>query len=334
MGLAMKIWKATTAAALLSIPLIAGPSLPTAFAQGAEKLTIRFTWKLKGEYAPLYVALEKGYYKAEGLDVQLAEGNGAQNVLKAIAAGNEKFGYGPAVAAAQAVSQGLPVKVVAVYQTKTPMGVIAFPDTPLKTPKDLEGKRLAVSVGETFGDMLVPFTKINGVDITKITQIQMDASARTAQFLTRKIDVMSVYLSNELPQIEKRAGVAFNVLKVSDFGLNLLGASIYVGNAFAEQNPDTVKKLLRATEKGYRDAMANPKDAAKIIAKYMIVPEQPDVLDRQVEVTAASTNALVGKPIGWQEAADWENNLNLLKETGGIAEIKAVNVYYTNQYLQ
>jgi NitT/TauT family transport system substrate-binding protein len=329
-----EVLKTTVAAALLSVLLIAGQSRDMAFAQSAEKLTIRFTWKLKGEYAPLYVALDKGYYKAEGLDVQLAEGNGAQNVLKAVAAGNEKFGYGPAVAAAQAVSQGLPVKVAAVYQTKAPMGVIAFPDTPLKTPKDLEGKKLAVSVGETFGDMLGPFTKINGVDIAKITQIQMDSSARTVQFLTRKIDVMSVYLSNELPQIEKRAGVTFNVLKVSDFGLNLLGASLYVGTAFAEQSPETVKKLLRATEKGYRDAMADPKGAAKIMAKYMVVPEQPDVLDRQVEATVTSTNAPAGKPIGWQEATDWEANLNLLKDTGGISEIKATGSYYTNQYLQ
>ena len=57
----------------------------------------------------------------------------------------------------------------------------------------------------TFGDMLGPFTRINNVDIAKIQQIQMDSSARTTQFLTRKIDVMSVYLSNEWPQIEKRA---------------------------------------------------------------------------------------------------------------------------------
>jgi NitT/TauT family transport system substrate-binding protein len=329
-----KVLKSAVAAGLLAALMTAGLASNRADAQTLEKLTVRFTWKLKGEYAPLYVALDKGYYKAEGLDVQLAEGNGAQNVLKAVAAGNEKFGYGPAVAAAQAVSQGLPVKVAAVYQTKAPMGVIAFPDTPLKTPKDLEGKRLAVSVGETFGDMLGPFSKINGVDITKITQIQMDTSARTVQFLTRKIDVMSVYLSNELPQIEKRAGVKFNVLKVSDFGLNLLGASIYVGNAYAEQNPEIVKKLLRATAKGYQDAMANPKEAARIMAKYMAVPEQPDILDRQVEATASSTNAPAGKPVGWQEAADWEANLKLLKDTGGVTDIKALGAYYTNQYLQ
>ena len=162
----------------------------------------------------------------------------------------------------------------------------------------------------------------------------MDASARTAQFLTRKIDVMSVYLSNEWPQIEKRANVKFNVLRVSDFGLNLLGASIIVGNAFAEQNPQTLKKLLRATAKGYRDAMADPKQAAKTIGKYMKVPEDPEVLDRQVEATVVSTNAPAGKPLGWQDGADWWANLTLLKETGGIAELKPLGAYYSNDYLQ
>ena len=321
------------AAAGLAI-LFATGMAPTALAQGADKLTVRFTWKLKGEYAPLFVALDKGYYKAEGLEVELAEGSGAQTVLKLLAGGNEKFGYGPAVSAAQAVSQGLPVKVVALYQTRAPMGVISFPDVPLKSPKDLEGKRLAISVGETFGDMLAPFCRINHVDIDKIQRIQMDASARTAQFLTRKIDVMSVYLSNEWPQIEKRANVKFNVLQVSEFGLNLLGASMIVGNAFAEQNPQTVKKLLRATAKGYQDAMADPKAAAKAMAKFMKVPEDPEVLERQVEATMVSTNAPSGKPIGWQEAADWQANLTLLKETGGIAELKPLAAYYSNEFLQ
>src|SRR5215831_8815030 len=329
-----KVLTTAVAACLLAAVTIAGTSHDIARGQTPEKVTVRFTWKLKGEYAPLFVALEKGYYSAEGLDVQLSEGNGAQNVLKALAAGNEKFGYGPAVAAARATSQGLPIKVIALYQTSAPMAMIAFPDTPLKGPKDLEGKRLAISVGETFGDMIHPFARINNVDLGKIQIIQMDASARTTQFLTRKIDVMSVYLSNELPQIEKRAGVKFNVIKVTDFGLNVLGSSMYVSNAFAEQKPDTVKKLLRATAKGYRDAMANPKEAAKIMASHMAVPEQPDVLEQQVEATVITTNAPAGKPIGWQAEADWRATLDLLKETGDIDDIKPLSSYFTNAYLQ
>jgi NitT/TauT family transport system substrate-binding protein len=326
----------TTAIAMSLLAALTLAVAPDDIARGqtSEKLTVRFTWKLKGEYAPLYVALQKGYDNAEGLDVQLSEGNGAQNVLKALASGNENFGYGPAVAAARAVSQGLPVKVVALYQTSAPMAVIAFPDTPLKGPKDIEGKRLAISVGETFGDMIRPFTRINNIDLGKVQLIQMDASARTSQFLTRKVDIMSVYLSNELPQIEKRAGVKFSVIKVTDFGLNVLGASMYVSNAFAEQKPDTVKKLLRATAKGYRDAMADPKAAAKIMASYMAVPEQPDVLEQQVEATMVTTNAPAGKPIGWQSEADWRANLDLLKETGDIDDIKPLSSYFTNAYLQ
>src|SRR5437588_8499033 len=321
------------AVAGLALLLATGTPQPV-FSQAAEKLTVRFTWKLKGEYAPLFVALDKGYYKTEGLDVELAEGSGAQTVLKLLASGNEKFGYGPAVSAAQAVSQGLPVKVVALYQTRAPMGVISFPDVALKTPKDLEGKRLAISVGETFGDMLGPFTRINHIDIDKIQRIQMDASARSTQFLTRKIDVMSVYLSNELPQLEKRAGIKFNLLSVSQFGLNLLGASMIVANAFAEQNPEMVKRLLRATAKGYQDSMAAPKEAARLMAKYMKVPEDPDVLEQQVQATVVSTNAPQGKPLGWQDSADWQSNLSLLKETRGVAEVKDPAAYYSNAYLQ
>ena len=105
-----KVLTTAIATCLLSAVTMASASWDIARAQSPERLTVRFTWKLKGEYAPLYVALEKGYYNAEGLDVQLSEGNGAQNVLKVLAAGNEKFGYGPAVSAAQAVSQGLPVR--------------------------------------------------------------------------------------------------------------------------------------------------------------------------------------------------------------------------------
>src|SRR5260370_23709601 len=107
--------------------LLVCPASQQAAAQAPDKLTVRFTWKLKGEYAPLFVALDKGYYKSEGLDVDLAEGAGAQTVLKLLASGNEKFGYGPAVSAAQAVIQGFPVKVLALHPTRAPVGDIAFP---------------------------------------------------------------------------------------------------------------------------------------------------------------------------------------------------------------
>jgi hypothetical protein len=80
--------------------------------------------------------------------------------------------------------------------------------------------------------------------------------------------------------------------------------------------------------------MARPDEAASLMAKYMKVPEDPDVLRQQVEATVVSTNAPQGKPLGWQESADWAANLSLLKETGGVSEVKPLDAYYTNAYVQ
>lgn len=314
--------------------ILASPLADKAVAQGQpEKVVVRFTWKLKGEYAPLFVALDKGYYKDAGLDVDLAEGAGAQTVMKLLASGGENVGYGPAVAAAQAVSAGLPIKVVALYQTKAPMGIISFPDNKVKKPKDMEGKSIGISVGETFSDMINSFAQVNNVDLSKVTQIQMDNSARAAQFLRRKTDMMSLYTSNELPKLEKVAGIKFNLMRISDFGLNLVGASMIVSNDFAAKHPDTIRKLLAATEKGYRDAMANPDKAAEIVQKYFKVPEDEDVLKYQVKETVESTNAPKGKPIGWQDERDWKATIGLLKGSGLIQQEKPLAEYYTNEFL-
>ncbi len=302
-------------------------------AQSLEKVTVRFTWKFKGEYAPLCLAVERGYFKQQGLDVELAEGSGAQTVFKLLASGSETFGYGPAIAAASAISAGLPLRVVALYQTSTPMGVISFPDVPLKSPKDLEGKRLAISVGETFSDMLAPFAKVNDIDLSKVRTIQMDGSARNAQFLQRNIDVMSVYISNELPVLENRTNVKFNVINVADYGLRLNGASIITSLQVIQTKPELIRKLLAGIDKGYRDAMADPKAAADAMTKYMKVPEVPEVLLRQVQATMASTNAPAGKPIGWQSSDTWASNLALLKETGAVEQPKAPETYFTNEFL-
>jgi NitT/TauT family transport system substrate-binding protein len=299
-----------------------------------QKLLVRFTWKVKGEYAPLYVALDKGYYSAEGLDVQFAEGSGSETVVKLIGVGTDKIGYGSATVIAEAVNYGLGVEVIAIYQPSVPIALVSFPDIPLKTPKDLEGRKLGISLGEAFGNMLEPFSKFNKIDLSKVTTVQMENSARNAQFLARKIDVTSVFLNNELPLFENKIGVKFNVLKIADFGLNLLGASFFVNNTFAKNNPELLRKLLRATTKGYLDAKSNPEGATDIMEKYMKVKIDRGVLKQQVNATLDATPISASTPLGWQNDADWKVNLDLLKSTNAIQVIKDMPFYYTNEYLR
>jgi NitT/TauT family transport system substrate-binding protein len=306
----------------------------TAAPAARQKLVVRFTWKLKGEFAPLFVALDKGYYAAQGLDVDLAEGSGAETVVKLIGTGTDTIGYGPATVIAEAVNQGLPVEVIAVYQPSVPIGLVSFPDVPLATPKDIEGRKLGTVLGETFGNMLEPFAKINNVDLSKVTIVRMDNAARNTQFLLRKLDVASVYLNNEKPLFEKRAGVKFNTMNIADFGLKLLGASFFVNRNFAEQNPDVLRRLLLATAKGYRDAKGDVDGATAIMDKYMKVRIDHDVLKEQVSATLDATPIAADTPLGWQDAPAWTSNLDLLRATNSIQSVKDLRLYYSNEYLK
>jgi NitT/TauT family transport system substrate-binding protein len=317
------------------VPVEAQPaSGPQTSSQTKQHVIIRFTWKLKGEYAPLFVALDKGYYAQEGLDVELAEGSGAETVVKMVGLGTDQIAYGPATVGAEAVDKGLPVQVVAVYQTQVPIAVVSFPGVPLRTPQDLVGHTLGVSIGETFANLVEPFERINKLDPSKIKVIQMNSSARVGQFMARKIDFMSLYLTNELPLFEKRAGVKFNVLKVSDFGLNVMGAAFLVNKDYAKTHASTMEKLLRATARGYADAKKDYKGAAAIMAKHMALKIDPGVLDQQVKATMDSLSEIPGKPLGWQTKADWKSNLELLKAGHIINQVKDLHLYYTNAYLR
>lgn len=313
------------------------PSIP-ARAQtapgGLQKVVVRFTWKLKGEYAPLFVALDKGYYRAEGLDVDLAEGSGAETVVKTIGLGTDKIGYGPATVAPEAINQGLPVEIVAIYQPAVPIGLASFPDVPLQTPKDLEGRTLGISIGETFANLVKPFAEINHVDLSKVKVIQMNSSARAAQFMARKLDVASLYLTNELPLFENKAGVKFNFINIADFGLRVLGASFLVNDSYAKSNAQIIRKLLRATAKGYVEAKGNYQAATDIMEKYLTLKLPRDVLEAQVRATLDSTTSPLGKPLGWQDDGEWSSNLALLKSTGLISTVKDTHAYYTNDYLR
>jgi NitT/TauT family transport system substrate-binding protein len=191
-----------------------------------------------------------------------------------------------------------------------------------------------VTTGETFANLLATFARVNHVNLAKVNTIQMNAATRGTQFIARKLDVTSLYLSNELPLLEKKAGVKFNVLKMADFSLKVMGASFWVNPAFAKANPETVRKLLRATAHGYVEAKKDYRAAAEIMEKHMPVKIDRDVLEQQVAATLDSTSDPNGRPVGWQDDAEWASNLDLLKGAGVIKDVKDPHVYYTNQYLR
>lgn len=295
-----------------------------------EDVTVRFTWKLKGEYAPLYVALEKGYYRAAGLNVTLSEGSGAKTALRQLAAEQEQVVWGPVINAAQALGEGITVRVITVYQPRVPIGLIAHPGTRLGNPKDLEGLKFAYTSGETVADLIDPFFRINKVDKAKVSLIQMDGGARVTQFMTKRVDVISVFTNNDLPELEKKASVKFTVLEVANFGMTVPGAGFMTNDKQIKTRPEVLKKLIAATNKGFEDARKNPDEAAGLIMKAYKVPVDREVLVTQVRATANAAVAPAGRALGWQSEEQWKAAIDLLAESGSIKEKKPLAEYFTN----
>jgi NitT/TauT family transport system substrate-binding protein len=278
------------------------------------------------------MARERGYYAAEGLQVEFSDVNPGA-AMQVIAGGGQRVGYGSAIEVAEAVSAGRPVIMVAVYIPKMPLVLASFPEVPLRTPKDLEGKKLGLQPDELLASILIPFAKINEVALSNVITVQLPADRLEAQFAAREIDVFPVLTYDALPALEKRLGVKLNVLKVADFELVLLDQGFFINQEFTKQQPETVRKLLRASAKGYADTLKDPVAALEIASKYL--PEaDPEVLGAQLRAALQAGQIPSDKPFGWQNEAQWRGNVDLLKTVGRIKEAKELNFYFTNDFLE
>ncbi|HYC43900.1 MAG TPA: ABC transporter substrate-binding protein [Burkholderiales bacterium] len=311
--------------------LSAAASAPS-YAQ--EQVNVRFSWKLKGEYAHMYVAQEKGLFAREGLTVRLGEGAGAPAALGALLQGQEDAVLLPGIFALTAISKGMPIKLIALYHPVTPMAYISKPEKPVRVPKDLEGKSIATAIGETGTTYLDTFCKKNGIDCGKITRVQVHAQARVATFIQGKVDVVSVYQTNDLPILREKEAGKFVVLEIDKNGMAVPGMALVSSDALIAKKPQTLKKLLKATGDAAIEAKKDPAGAAAAMMKNWPSNPGESIVRAQVKATVDAIPAPQGRPVGWINEKSIADALELLKSSGEIDAPKPVATYFTNALLQ
>ena len=305
----------------------------TSAAWAADEVNVRFSWKLKGEYAHLYLAQDKGLYASRNLAVRMGEGAGAPAALGALLQGQEDVVVMPAIFAVSAIQKGMPVRIIALYQPKTPVVLISQPDNPVLKPKDLEGKTVAHSVGETGTSYLAVFCAVNHIDCSKVKKVQMDAQSRVPQFLQKQVDMVSVYRNNDLPVIEARVGVKFPMLDLAQNGLAIPGLAAVSSNAVIARKPDVLKRYLAAVNEGIEATRKDPKAAAAAIAKAWQGGPSAEVIEAQVRATMDAIETQPGKPTGWTDSKTVAQALDLLKTDEAIGTPKPNEIFFTNDLL-
>jgi NitT/TauT family transport system substrate-binding protein len=322
--------KYALSAFVLLLLLPGGPS--TAHAQ--EAFNVRFSWKLKGEYAPFYLAREKNMFASEGLAVRLGEGAGAEAALGTLLQGAEDVVIIPGIYAMSAVSKGMPVRIIALYQPKAPVGIVSHPEKPIVAPKDLEGKSLAATVGDTTMDYLKVFCSQNKIDCDKVKIVMMNVQARLPQFLSRQVDGMSTYWNIDLPQLEYSAKQKFALLDVARYGQIVPGLAVVTSNAAIEKEPERLKRFVRALSRGFDATSSDPTGATQALRNAWQGSPPDEVVGAQVALSNQTFPAGSGTmPRGWTEAGVIAAAANLLMASGQITAIKPLERYYTNDLL-
>jgi NitT/TauT family transport system substrate-binding protein len=300
----------------------------------ADTFKVRFSWKLKGEYAPLYVARDMGAFEKANLDVSMGEGAGAPAALTAMLQGQEDAVVIPAAFALTAISKGMPIKIVALYHPKAPIGFVSFAQNPVREPKDMEGKKFAVSVGDTVAAYLPVFCRKNNVDCDKINKINVNPQVRNSQFMAHQIDVIGAYLNVDLPLMEPISKEKFVVLDLASHGMVVPGLSVVVADTAIAQKPEVIARFIAALGEGVSASRKDPAKAAAVLKKDWPGSPSVEVITRQVVETLDAIPNVPGHKTGWTDAVWITEALDMLKSVGEIDDIKPLPTYYTNALVE
>ena len=302
---------------------------PASSPQGLETIRLPVGYIPNVQFAPLYVAMEKGFYADQGIQLELdysfetdATALVGVNELQFAVVSGEQVLLGRA--------QGLPLKYVMTWYQEYPVGVAAFSEQGVKSPADLKGLRIGIP--GLYGASYIGLRALLQAGGLQEGEVTLDSIGfNQVEALTAKQEQAAVvYIANEPVQLQA-GGAAVDVLSVSDY-LELVGNGLITNEKTMQENPDLVRRMVIATLQGIQAAAANPDEAYEISQKYVEGLAQADKTV-QMQVLKTSIGLWGAEQAGKMNPQAWENMQNLLLEMKLLTSPLDVTTAYTGDYL-
>jgi len=263
-------------------------------AGAADKITFVTDFGYNGRHAYYFVALEKGYYARQNLDVQIVRGQGSADAVKQVAAGTAQIGF--ADTAAVILGRGndqIPVKLVAIVYAKPPHAIYVLKESGIAKPKDLEGKKVADTAFSAVPKLFDAYAKAADIDASKVTWLVAAADTLPGMLTTGRADGIGQFTVGEPLLTKAAAPKQVLALAYADVGLDLYGNGIIASDGLIKSNPDLVRRFVTATLQGLKDAIADPQQAGAIMNKHHREVD-PDVAAAETKIVGT----LTGQPLG------------------------------------
>lgn len=329
-----KLYRVLAVAMIVAVALAGcgarGNALPTG-TSGLTKISLVLDWYPWANDSGLYLAQSRGYFKAEGLEIDIHQPSNPEDVLKIVGAGTDNFGISYQTDVLTSRAAGVPVKSIAAMVQHPLNTVMALQSSGITRPKQLEGKKVGVPGVPSDTPLLQTMLEADGANIDKVEQINVGFDLMPA-LLGGKVDaIIGGYEAHE-GILAAQQGKPVTALKVQDWGVPDYYELVLVTNdTMAKENPEIVRKFLRAVSKGYADAQREQGAAVDaLIAAY------PDA-DRKVEEPGLARLAPLwtadvsryGEQTTerWQAYADWLRSHKLLDKDVQVSDC------FTTEYL-
>lgn len=251
---------------------LAGVAALLDHAAAQTKLKLVLNWKYQGPQGWFFLAEDKGYFKAEGLDVTIDQGDGSATPIPKVASGAYDIGFGDINALIEFAARKPEEAPIAVYvmYNRPPFTIAVKADSPIKTAKDLEGKTLGGAANDGALKLFPAFAKIAKLDTSKITITNFQPNLREQMLMRGQADgvfgyVNTIRFSAKLSGIDPEKELRW--INYGDYGMDLYSNAIIFSKKFVKENPKAVQGFLRALNKAVVDSIKDPKASVAAVLK-------------------------------------------------------------------
>jgi NitT/TauT family transport system substrate-binding protein len=317
----------------LAISLAAGLIAATlggraVLAESMEHVTLRLDWLPGADHTSIYLAKERGYYAKAGIDLEIHNGTGSVGTIQSVGGGGDMIGLASLSQVALAVGKDVPLIAIAGIVQKAPDSIVALKGSGIVKPKDVEGKRWGFVPTDSGARIFPAFAAANGIDMNKITKIQLSYSTIYTSLLNGDVDFITAWASPDALKIAKKKPIEPPIV-FADYGVNTLGTGIFVTRDTFAKHKEMLRKFIAATLHGAEEAQKNPTEAIDAVMKAApgtdrsILVEEFNHLPEYLHTPNSK-----GHMFGWMAPADWVQTITLLRKYFALPEtIKPTDVY-------
>ena len=307
-----------------------------ASAQAREKVSLMLNWYLYSEHAPFFLGRERGFFEAEGIDLDIQEGRGSGPTIQAVAAKTVPFGYADVGTMIKIAAKGAPVKAVGVALQKSPMAVMGLSEKNIRKPEDIKGKIVAVTPGDAMSQIWSLFLKKTGLKETDFRTVAGDAQTKLNAVINGQADLLLGYLMDQNIKVQDATKKPVTVIPFADYGVNLIVSGIITHNDLVKDKPDLVRRFMRAATRAFEEAEKNPEAAVDAMLKASPKAGVRESLIVGLKLTTPlyrTAETARNRPFR-VSAKDMTESFNMLVEYGGLEKSAGkAEDYYTNDLL-